>query len=191
LTTLLYRKQVVGFVGTLQNQQLALHDALKTQLFREILRMQLNERRELDRRQREALSSVKRLQRSDEVFKLAIHVRRTDKVTGEAVQIGCEVFANAVETLLTNKLRVFDKFKSVLIHLMSDDPKVMTEWSEVTGGMGFFQSKKNAIQVNFRAALNRPDRTSDLQRVEDGFYDLLIDLRLMVEAHAFLGSQSS
>jgi hypothetical protein len=179
-------------MARLRGKNPALHDAYKTQLIRESMRMTFPARMELDRRQREALKKVRWFYSRDDVFKLAIHVRRTDKVgVGEAVQVGCEVFARAVQDILETQLNVFEKYKNVLIHLISDDAGVEKEWSEVAAGMEFFRKNARAIRVNFRAASNRPDHAYDVQKAGDGFYQLLIDLRLMIEAHAFLGSQSS
>lgn len=183
--------QATGFMGSYRSKNLALHDAYKTQIIREVLRMTFEARKTLDENQREAIKPVRELYKKDSVFKIAVHVRRTDKITGESVKIGAEIFGVALENIIQEKLRVFKSYKSVLIFVISDERDIEDEWNDRVLTMPWFKQQRKKITHFFRIMNNRPDRTSDWSAVDTGFYELLIDLRLMIDAHAFLGSQSS
>lgn len=174
-----YWKQATWYMESYRrgSTHVQVHNLLKTGVIRELLRLQPSTKTELDRRHALALDGF---QYDKQV---AMHVRRTDKITGESRLVACDVFASALELVL-NQTEFRDK--RVLLHLMTDNATVLDEFTQA------WQTKPlhNQVLVNFRFAGTRPDRTSHAM-VQDSFYQILVDFRLMISADAFIGSQSS
>jgi len=185
---------VTGWMGRFENANKELHIALKTKLSREFLRMTPASRAELDRRHKAALENVAdKLQSSHRV---AMHVRRTDKVRGEAVKVDCSVFLKAMKQSLeetngdeSKSAIEANKKRRIIIHLASDDPAVGEECQRELDKED--ESFKSRVILHFRFAKARPDRVSSQYDLDDSFWNLLVDLRIMTESDTFVGSQSS
>lgn len=146
--------------------------------------MKPNSRRELDQRVAEALEVVSdKLKESP--LQVAIHVRRTDKILGEAVLTPCESYMKALEHAVKDYAT-----RKVLVHLMSDNSTVEQECRNAAI-MFLPSSLKSKLSINFRYAKDRPDRSSTSATLWESTWQLLVDLRLMVESDVFVGTQSS
>jgi hypothetical protein len=120
---------------------------------------------------------------------LAMHVRRSDKVTGEAQYVRTEEFVQAVHHSGVD-------FRTVVV--VSDDAGA---FGEVVGNWSLPFPRPRFVSRFAHPKFSRPDRIhrrtkqdddAALARMQDeGFLYLLTDLRLMVESDWFLGSQSS
>ncbi len=97
--------------------------------------------------------------------RVAIHIRRTDKFS-EATPVASYAYLVALHQLTAATTNVT---------VMSDDPSVKGELGA----------------ANYRITTTRPDMTKDANEAEEAFWNVLVDLRIMVEADIFIGTQSS
>jgi hypothetical protein len=113
---------------------------------------------------------------------VAVHIRRGDKVaSGEAKKV---LAANYVQACIAAQR---ERNASVVV-VLSDDAGAHAEfnasWHELGGA--------NFTRIHQRTAIFRPDESrhavADARR---GFWWLLVDLRIMLQADTFVGSQSS
>jgi len=189
------RRSAKYYARWLRGKSPDLHDALKITLMREILRMTPEARRELDKRHSEALTNVMTeadfpkdlTRRATMVFRIAVHVRRGDKVAlGEARPVPASTFVQGIRTILDtlNPPRHHPR----LVHLFSDDANASSEFHQALASNPDLNA---SLKVDFRYAGYRPDLGNDLNLVYEAFWQLLVDLRMMVESDVYLGSQSS
>jgi hypothetical protein len=174
-----------GFISAFQPSHPELHDAYKMVLLREMFRMTKESRRELDKRYEEVLRP---LLKNEINYQIATHVRRTDKITGEARAVACSTFVQGIEHILQVRKKEIGN-KKVILHLISDESQVENECLQAIQASDNVELKR--IKIHFRFAKDRPDRVRTLALADESFWRLLIDLRLMIESDDFLGSQSS
>jgi hypothetical protein len=133
---------------------------------------------------------------SDQPVNVALHVRRGDKVSSrEAEKVNMTHYVRACFAAgQSNAARVL-----VLSDDISAGPEFAEHWTLLGGS--------NNTNVTWRTAVFRPDKfrpyraVNRNKRVDEvplsvlearmGFWWLLVDLRIMVDADVFVGSQSS
>jgi len=112
---------------------------------------------------------------------VAVHVRRGDKVgTGEARPTHVSHYVNA--TVFAAR-----RGNASVVFVLSDADGIGAEFAAHWKAVG----ASNDTVIVFRRAANRPDKRSDPAQSRLGFLWLLVDLRLVVEAGTFVGTQSS
>jgi len=163
-------------------------------------------RRELDKRHSEALSLAMNQTvnpnktYSAKLFRIAVHVRRGDKVAlHEARPVSASRFIAALKTIADQLNPPDNKTSSkgddgvvYLVHLFTDGAEVLQEFKDALQApeaAGLFGN--STVHLDFRFAGYRPDKGFDETLVNEAFWQLLVDLKMMVESDAFLGSQSS
>jgi len=143
---------------------------------RSLMRMRPQARKELDDAVNLVLTQV-----PDRKAMVAIHIRRGDKVaSGEAKAVQTGNFVQAC--LAAGRANA----SSVIV--LSDDEKAGAEfrqsWIELGGS--------NFTKIVSRTAIFRPDQSKHaVNDARKGFWWLMTDLRIMVQADTFVGSQSS
>ena len=172
------------WVKAFQRRYQALHDAYKTFLMREILRVKSNIRRELDVRHLQAIEDIADIDRA--IPRIILHVRRTDKIGTEAELVKATVFVAALKHILFHKDP--KGFKCVL-QIVSDESQVEQEMKDALADEP--DVVKAIERMQFRFAPSRPDRTQTHEELDDVFWQLLVDLRLFIAGDIFVGSQSS
>jgi len=151
------------------------HMFARVQIARALMRMRANSRRQLDAAVVEAAQGVE-VKRA-----VAVHIRRGDKVeSGEASATAFDAFVLACFAAGARNASV--------VFVLSDDaisgPRFAQAWTKLGGSP--------AMRVVNRTAIFRPDQSIHaVQDARKGFYWLLTDLRLLVQARVFVGTQSS
>ncbi|KAH9245954.1 hypothetical protein BASA81_016495, partial [Batrachochytrium salamandrivorans] len=139
-----YWKQATWYMESYRrgNTNVQVHNQIKTGLIRELLRLQPDTKTELDKRHAQALNGFLYDKQ------VAMHVRRTDKITGESRMIACDVFVSALELVL-NQTEYHNK--RILLHLMTDNITVLDEFNQAWKTSPL----QDQVQVNFRFAGTR------------------------------------
>lgn len=183
-------REIVNFQARQQDD----YNAIKTQIMREVLRLTQETRTELDRQYEEVFQSTLHVSAAHAESRgkfVTLHIRRTDKVGSEHHK-GEASLANSTTFLecLAEQLNLFDGMTLVPVFAVTDGEEVKQEFEsalkhEANKGL----NKK--LRVIYRYAPTRPDRLALDNSVSESYYRLLLDIRLMLHAHVFIGSQSS
>ncbi|KAH9254050.1 hypothetical protein BASA81_007925 [Batrachochytrium salamandrivorans] len=180
------RPKLVSVQRRLHKKNRHEYAALRTQLTRESMRLRAEYKPKIDQQVQKHYANIS----LNEVFTVAMHIRRTDKLFEEAERVHSKVFVAAL--LVANRTHNLEN-KPMVLTVMTDDCRVKHEIAHELSSVIHTHQLAFSIRhgLKFRCETTRPDKSHSSREVTASFFTLLVDLTLMVEADVFIGSQSS